>query len=138
MSYKGVIYVSAVVLAALGGGVLSAASGQPAGAAPPLTADAVGAVLDQYCVTCHNTQVVQGEGTAPSPLVAQLRMSGLALDALDTADVAAHPAAWESVARKLRGGSMPPVGRPRPGEDTLGAVAAWLETSLDRAAEVGP
>ena len=138
MSYKGVICVSAVVLAALGGGVLLAASGQPAGAAPPLTADAVGAVLDQYCVTCHNTQVVQGEGTAPSPLVAQLRMSGLALDALDTADVAAHPAAWESVARKLRGGSMPPVGRPRPGEDTLGAVAAWLETSLDRAAASAP
>ena len=138
MSYKGVICVSAVVLAALGGGVLLAASGQPAGATPPLTADAVGAVLDQYCVTCHNTQVVRGEGTAPSPLVAQLRMSGLALDVLDTADVAAHPAAWESVARKLRGGSMPPVGRPRPGEDTLGAVAAWLETSLDRAAEAAP
>ena len=138
MSYKGVICVSAVVLAALGGGVLLAASGQPAGATPPLTADAVGAVLDQYCVTCHNTQVVQGEETAPSPLVAQLRMSGLALDVLDTADVAAHPAAWESVARKLRGGSMPPVGRPRPGEDTLGAVAAWLETSLDRAAEAAP
>ncbi len=138
MGYKGVICVSAVVLAGLGGGVLSAASGQPAGAAPPLTADAVGAVLDQYCVTCHNTQVVRGEGTAPSPLVAQLRMSGLALDVLDTADVAADPEAWESVARKLRGGSMPPVGRPRPGEDTLGAVAAWLETSLDRAAATTP
>ena len=138
MGYKGVICVSAVVLAGLGGGVLSAASGQPAGAAPPLTADAVGAVLDQYCVTCHNTQVVRGEGTAPSPLVAQLRMSRLALDVLDTADVAADPGAWESVARKLRGGSMPPVGRPRPGEDTLGAVAAWLETSLDRAAAAAP
>ena len=138
MGYKGVICVSAVVLAALGGAVLSAASGQPAGAAPPLTADAVGAVLDQYCVTCHNTEVVRGEGTAPSPLVAQLRMSGLALDVLDTADVAADPEAWETVARKLRGGSMPPVGRPRPGEDTLGGVAAWLETSLDRAAAASP
>ena len=138
MGYKGVICVSAVVLAGLGGAVLTAASGQPAGAAPPVTADAVGAVLDQYCVTCHNTQVVRGEGTAPSPLVAQLRMSGLALDVLDTADVAADPEAWETVARKLRGGSMPPVGRPRPGEDTLGAVAAWLETSLDRAAAAAP
>src|SRR5262245_29724536 len=57
------------------------------------------AVLDQYCVGCHNTR---------------LKTAGLALDALDVSNLQKNPVVWEKVVRKLRGGLMPPVGRPRP------------------------
>ncbi len=124
------------------------AAGQPghlpggSGAAPghesAATAGEVAAVLDEYCVTCHNARVVDGEGAAPSPLVAQLRSAGLALDRLDASDLAGDAEAWEAVVRKLRGGAMPPIGRPRPDEATIAGVASWLETSLDRAAAAAP
>ena len=124
------------------------AAGQPghlpggSGAAPghesAATAGEVAAVLDEYCVTCHNARVVDGEGAAPSPLVAQLRSAGLALDRLDASDLAGDAEAWEAVVRRLRGGAMPPIGRPRPDEATIAGVASWLETSLDRAAAAAP
>ncbi len=47
------------------------------------------ATLDRYCVTCHNGRVKAG---------------GLVLDALDVSRVAADPATWEKVVRKLRAG----------------------------------
>ncbi len=103
-----------------------------------LSADRVTAVLDEYCVSCHSERVVEGTSAAPSPLVAQLRATGLALDALDVSAVASAAAAWEAVARKLRVGAMPPTGRPRPDQATIDGVASWLETALDRAAEAVP
>ena len=138
MRDTGLICVSALLLAGLSTVVPPAATGQPVGDHAPFTADAVAAVLDEYCVTCHNARVVTGEGAAPSPLVAQLRAAGLALDTLDVSDVASEAEAWEAVARKLRGGAMPPTGRPRPDETTVDRVASWLETSLDRAAAAAP
>ena len=95
-------------------------------------------LLDRYCVTCHNERLVAGRGGAPSPLVSQLRAIGLTLDALDLAAVGERPAAWEKVVRKLRGGMMPPAGRPRPDEAATLAFAAWLEGELDRAAAAAP
>ncbi len=77
------------------------------------------ALLDRYCVTCHNER---------------LRTGGLALDALDVSRVGAAPAIWERVVLKLRGGMMPPAGRPRPDRQTYDAFRAWLEAELDRAA----
>ena len=81
------------------------------------------AVLDRYCVTCHNER---------------LRTGDLALDTLDLSDVAHDAAVWEKVVRKLRGGVMPPVGRPRPDSLTYAALVSWLEAELDRAAAVHP
>ena len=81
------------------------------------------ALLDKYCVTCHNTE---------------LRVAELALDTLDTNDVTADAALWEKVVRKLRTGAMPPIGRPRPDEEANEAIASWLETELDRAAASTP
>lgn len=135
--------LSAVLLTAGSGVRVAAAPGQaPASAAststPPMSDTAVKGVLDQYCVTCHNAGVVGGSGTAPSPMVSQLRAAGLALDALDLAEVGSHPDAWESVVRKLRVGAMPPTGRPRPDDATIDAVAGWLEGALDRAAAAAP
>ncbi len=96
------------------------------------------ALLDRYCVTCHNERLVAGRGGAPSPLVSQLRAIGLTLDTLDLAAVGDRPEVWETVVRKLRGGVMPPAGRPRPDDDATLAFAGWLESELDRVAAARP
>ncbi len=95
------------------------------------------ALLDQYCVTCHNQRIV--DGTASSGLVAdQLRQLGLTLDTADVENVAADPELWENVVRKLRVGAMPPPPRPRPDRATYDGFRRWLEDELDRAAEARP
>ena len=91
------------------------------------------ALLDRYCVTCHNTAMVTGAGDPASPLVAQLRSVGLTLDTLDLADVGAGAADWERVVRKMRGGVMPPAGRPRPDDAEARRFLDWLEGELDDA-----
>jgi mono/diheme cytochrome c family protein len=75
-------------------------------------------VLDTYCITCHNQR---------------LRTGGLALDNLDLDKPAGDADTWERVIAKLRAGSMPPPGRPRPDVTTYHAVASWMETEIDRA-----
>jgi len=77
-----------------------------------------GALFTRYCIGCHN---------------ARLRTAGLAIDELDLTAVYADAEAWEKVVEKLRVGSMPPPGRPRPDIATYRAAAAWIETELDRA-----
>ena len=94
------------------------------------------ALLDEYCVTCHNQGVVQNEQT--NPLRSQLRAVGLELDALELSAVAADAVRWEPVVRKLRAGLMPPAGRRRPDQATLDQFRAWLETELDEAAAARP
>ncbi len=116
-------------------GAGQAASGptpSPGAEAPaPAEAAAHRALLDRYCVTCHNERTVNGEGRPASPLVGQLRAVGLTLDTLDLADVGGHAAEWERVVRKLRGGVMPPAGRPRPAPAALDGFLDWLEGELD-------
>ena len=102
------------------------APGAAAGAATEAAgAAAARAVLDRYCVTCHNDR---------------LRTGGLSLDAgaVDTADPSRHADVWERVIVKLRTGAMPPPGRPRPDEATYNAVAGRLEADIDRAAAARP
>ena len=81
------------------------------------------AVLDTYCVTCHNQR---------------LRTAGLALDSLDVTTPGANPEVWERVIEKLRARAMPPPGLPRPDAATYQAVAGWLETEIDRAWATNP
>src|SRR5262245_19901283 len=57
------------------------------------------AVLDKYCISCHNQK---------------LRTAGLELDSLDVAHPSTNPEIWERVIGKLRAASMPPPGNPRP------------------------
>jgi hypothetical protein len=59
------------------------------------------AFLENTCYQCHS------EGAES----AMALFSGFFLDRLDVDDVAAHPAEWEKVVRKLRTGMMPPAGR---------------------------
>jgi mono/diheme cytochrome c family protein len=81
------------------------------------------AVLDKYCIACHNQKLNTG---------------GLALDKLDVAQVTTGAPTWEKVVRKLRTGAMPPVGLPRPDAATYDSLISYLETSLDRAAAMNP
>lgn len=98
-------------------GTSAAAPGTPA------QAQAARATLDTYCVGCHNQR---------------RKTASLALDTLDVAHTSSATATWEKVARKLRGGSMPPAGLPRPDRATYDALISWLETDLDAAAAARP
>ena len=121
--------VLAAVLAGAGSG--SAAAQGAAGTEADLSAQK--ALVDRYCVSCHNEAVVEGRDQPSSPLVAQLRAAGLSLDTLDLTEVDEHADQWEKVVRKLRGGLMPPAGRPRPDAETVDAFVGWLEDELDEA-----
>jgi mono/diheme cytochrome c family protein len=80
------------------------------------------ATVDRYCTGCHSDQLRTGE---------------LSLQNMDLANPTAHPEVWEKVIRKLRVGAMPPQGMPRD-RAALDGLAAYLETSLDRAAAAKP
>ena len=94
------------------------------------------ALLDRYCVTCHNERVVAGNGRGM--MAEQLRLVGLALDAADVDNVAEEPELWEKVVRKLRVGAMPPQPRSRPDKETYDGFRRWLEDELDSVAEARP
>ena len=81
----------------------------PAHRAGTTAAAADPALVQKYCVTCHNARAKTG---------------GLSLEGMSPADVATHGEVWEKVARKVRGGMMPPQGMPRPDEATLESFAA--------------
>jgi mono/diheme cytochrome c family protein len=83
------------------------------------------ALLDQYCVTCHNDR---------------LKTANLSLQQADLATVGDHPELWEKVVRKLRAGVMPPPDVKRPPLAEYEALRDFLETEIDRkaAAHVNP
>ena len=81
------------------------------------------ALLDRYCVACHNERT---------------RTAGLTLDTMDLSRVGGDAAVWEHVVRRLRSGAMPPAGRPRPDAGVAHGFIAWLEGELDRAAVAAP
>ena len=81
------------------------------------------AVLDRYCVTCHNER---------------LKTADLMLDKMDVGKVSEGAPVWEKVVRKLRTRAMPPSGAPRPDNSTYDSFATYLETELDRAAAARP
>ena len=80
------------------------------------------ALVDQYCLTCHNDRAKTGN----------LSLTGLDVSQPDQAEI------WEKVVRKVRAGLMPPSGMPRPDRAALDAFAGRLETGLDRAAIAHP
>jgi mono/diheme cytochrome c family protein len=81
------------------------------------------AVVDRYCLTCHNTR---------------LKTGGLTLDGLTVAQAAQQPQVWEKVVRKVRTGMMPPANAPRPDRAALDGMAAAVEAAIDRAAAAIP
>jgi len=106
-----------------------AAAGQPLPAPVPAHGEASPvaapdpALVQKYCVTCHN---------------ARARTGGLSLEGMNPAEVATDGEVWEKVARKIRGGMMPPQGMPRPDEAILESFVTGLETALETQARLRP
>ncbi len=109
-------------IALAGLGSLEAAGPQTSGPNSQ-PASAYRAVLNRYCVTCHNEK---------------LKTAGLLLDKMDVEHVSVGAEVWEKVIRKLRTAAMPPAGAPRPDQATYDSFATYLETALDRAAAAKP
>ena len=81
------------------------------------------ALLDRYCVTCHNER---------------LQTAGVMFDRVDINRADLHRELFEKVARKLRSGLMPPPGRPRPEAAAIDAFVTALEAELDRVGAAAP
>ena len=77
------------------------------------------ALIDQYCVTCHNEKA---------------KTANLLLDQLDLGQLGSHAEIGEKIVRKLRAGMMPPTGARRPDPATMESVIKWMEAELDRSA----
>ena len=103
---------AALLAACLLPGSASAAAQADAGPEP-------WAVVEQYCVGCHNSQA---------------RAGGRAFDAMSPEGIADEAETWEAAIRKLRGGLMPPAGARRPDRESVAELVSWLENEIDRAA----
>ncbi len=104
-------------------GLLFAAAALGLTAAPPDAAAPYRAVIDKYCVTCHNQR---------------LKTAGLMLDTVDLSKIPGNAETLEKVVRKLRAGAMPPPGAVRPDPATYHGLISWLERQLDSAAAAHP
>jgi hypothetical protein len=91
--------------------------------APRDAHESAGALLAQYCVTCHSARLKSGD---------------LVLESADLTRVTDTPDVWEKVVRKVRAGLMPPPGARRPPDEALRQMVSWLEGTLDRAAVARP
>src|SRR6266849_2617160 len=100
-----------------------ATSGSVAGRPGATTGTDNRALLNRYCVACHNEK---------------LKTAGLTLDKMDVEKVPENAEVWEKVIRKLRTGAMPPAGLPRPDKAGYDSFATYLETALDRTAAAKP
>lgn len=112
------------VLCVYGQAVHTGVAQKPAAAsstAPAQASDAAAqrAVMDHYCVGCHNTR---------------LRTANLELDKLDLTHLGDHAEIGEKVIRKLRAGMMPPSGVPRPAPAVINALYTWMENDIDHTA----
>jgi uncharacterized protein DUF1592/uncharacterized protein DUF1588/uncharacterized protein DUF1587/uncharacterized protein DUF1585/uncharacterized protein DUF1595 len=114
-----------LTLAIVGGGLEGAhpAARQSVAPIPPPDPSRHRALVDRYCLTCHNDR---------------LRTAGLSLAQADTERPSASADVWEKAIRKLRTGAMPPAGMPRPDQATLDSFVTHLETSIDRDAAARP
>jgi mono/diheme cytochrome c family protein len=75
------------------------------------------ALVDQYCVTCHN---------------ARLKTADLLLDQFDFNKLSDHAEEGEKIIRKLRAGLMPPAGLRRPDVAAMETFIKSMEDELDR------
>src|SRR5690242_14183025 len=105
--------------------VRAAAASTASNTAAPNTSDVAKyrAMLDKYCVGCHN------ERTA-TPSEDPINLKTASFD-----DLVGSAATWERVIRKLSVRAMPPPGMPRPPEAEYASFTNWLAASMDRAWE---
>ncbi len=84
-----------------------------------IDADAQWALVEQYCVDCHND----------AEYTADVSFEGLGHEHLGE-----HAELFETAVRKLRGRMMPPPGEPQPEEAAVTTLVTYLESELDAAA----
>jgi len=111
--------IAAVLLAGIG----QCAKSQPPASDNSTPVSQYRAVLNQYCLTCHNQK---------------LKTAGLTLDKLNLENIPADAETWEKVIRKLRGNAMPPPKAPQPDKSFYASFPAYLERTIDRAALANP
>jgi mono/diheme cytochrome c family protein len=81
------------------------------------------ALLNKYCVSCHNARTA-------NPAEGPVNLEGAGFD-----DLLGQAGTYERVLRKLSVRAMPPPGLPRPTEAEYAGFTGWLAASLDRAWE---
>jgi len=81
------------------------------------------ALLERYCIGCHNSTDWAGE---------------VAFDLLLLDELSHDASVWEEAIRKIRAGLMPPQGEPRPPRDALDGMVSWLGSGLDLAWQMSP
>lgn len=101
----------------------TAAGSVPASLAPAGAVKASWPLLQNYCEKCHNATDWAG---------------GVAFDTMDPGSVGQDAEVWEKAVRKLRGGLMPPPGKPQPALAARRALLKALVTTLDAAAATRP
>lgn len=77
------------------------------------------AVLESFCVDCHNPVDLAGD---------------VAFAALDLEHVGPDQEIWETAVGKLRGRLMPPAGAAQPAQHDVDALIAYLEAAIDASA----
>ena len=119
--------VVVAVTAAASGALATSPGQQPMGTVLPTSSVQQSALLDEYCVTCHNEGGLE-RGRVP-----------FAFESLDVANPGGADAElWENVVRKMRAGVMPPAGRPRPDVAAYEGFVSRVEMGLDAAAAARP
>jgi len=118
---KRIVILGSLVL--LAGMVVSGQPAQAPSAASQRTLSSQRAVLDKYCVTCHNQKT---------------KTAGLTLDTLDLGHVGENAGGWGKVVRRLRAGLMPPPGMARPDPAAYESLTEALENEIDRTAATKP
>jgi hypothetical protein len=96
------------------GGLL--ALGTALAAADPMPPAAQRALIDKYCMDCHNYSDYAG---------------GVEFEIFDPGKAHEEAKLVERMLRKLRAGMMPPAGKPRPDFETIQTLARSLETDVD-------
>ena len=86
-------------------------------------ADLLAPFLQRHCLECHDSDTKKGKVD-----LSQLNV----LNSATTPDISEH------TIRKLQHRQMPPVGEPRPDDETYNKIVALLSSSLDRVAAEKP
>jgi Protein of unknown function (DUF1592)/Protein of unknown function (DUF1588)/Protein of unknown function (DUF1587)/Protein of unknown function (DUF1585)/Protein of unknown function (DUF1595)/Planctomycete cytochrome C len=76
---------------------------------------AVQPLIEKSCVGCHNEKLQSG-----------------GLNLKTSADVSKDRDLWEHVVEKLKAGTMPPKGMPRPAAEQLASATKWLDDEFAR------
>jgi mono/diheme cytochrome c family protein len=129
---KQFISVSALLVLLASPAVMQTSAVQTSAVAQP---DQHRAMLNTYCVTCHNTRLKTGGLALDGGVLDRLNQSARGTQARQgEASIDDDAQIWEKALRKLRGHQMPPPGSPQPPLKDVDSFVAWMENTLDSAA----